>query len=122
MDARSRPGHLRLRCLTVGEHAWDGLLKMFVPPPPPPLTPHSFVLKDGDSAVHVAVTQSRLEALKLLIDARANLNLVNKRSDTPLSKAAGYGKMPFVDALADGGVDVNMAYKVRFSNACNAAI
>jgi hypothetical protein len=111
------------RCLTVGEHAWDVLLKLIAPPPPPTPSPGTlFVLKDGDSAVHVAVTQSRLEALKLLIDARANLNLVNKRGDTPLSKAAGYGKMPFVDALADGGVDVNMADKVSFFNACNAAI
>lgn len=60
----------------------------------------------GMTALMYAVEAGRVEAVKLLIEAKANINLANKKGTTALMYAALAGNMRLVQMLLDAGADV----------------
>ena len=57
--------------------------------------------------LHQAAMYGRTEIARLLIDAKADLNVQNEWGYTPLHYAAEYGRLEIVQMLIDAGADVN---------------
>ncbi len=62
---------------------------------------------DGTTALHWAVDRSDREAVSLLIDAGAKIDLANRYGVMPLSLAAERGDVVIVSRLLDAGADPN---------------
>jgi hypothetical protein len=64
-------------------------------------------LRDGAgcSLLHVAIASRNDEAIKVLINAGADLNVRNLKKDTPLHFAALYNEQAAVDLLINSGAD-----------------
>lgn len=72
----------------------------------------------GDTPLHLAAAASRLESAKVLLEAGADPNAVNRRGATPLHYACDprprsrgtwnpAAQVAIIDALIEGGADVN---------------
>jgi len=59
----------------------------------------------GMTALLYAAEGGRVDAVKLLIEAKANVSLANKKGTTPLMYGALSGKMDIVKALLAAGAD-----------------
>jgi ankyrin repeat protein/beta-lactamase regulating signal transducer with metallopeptidase domain len=60
-----------------------------------------------ETALGNAAAAGQLDAVDLLLDHKASLELPNRNQETPLIKAAGAGRVDVVRALVDRGADVN---------------
>lgn len=58
---------------------------------------------DGNSSLHVAALMNRMEVAVALLDAQADLTLLNKKKMTPLGLAAAEGQMEVVSMLMSWG-------------------
>mmetsp|Transcript_25351 Transcript_25351/g.51622 ORF Transcript_25351/g.51622 Transcript_25351/m.51622 type:complete len:244 (-) Transcript_25351:48-779(-) len=63
----------------------------------------------GNTRVHMAAWTDSIDALQLLIDAGAQLNLQDADGDTPLSNAAHQGNLRAVQVLLKAGADPRIA-------------
>mmetsp|Transcript_81868 Transcript_81868/g.122958 ORF Transcript_81868/g.122958 Transcript_81868/m.122958 type:complete len:245 (-) Transcript_81868:26-760(-) len=63
----------------------------------------------GNTRIHMAAWTDSIDALQLLIDAGAQLNLQDADGDTPLSNAAHQGNMRAVQLLLKAGADPRIA-------------
>ena len=69
------------------------------------------VTSNGCTPLYYAVSRSRLEEIKLLIKAKANVNLPDEDGRTPLDIAVMEGQIDIVELLLDApGIDVNAVY------------
>ncbi|MBI5032435.1 MAG: ankyrin repeat domain-containing protein [Chloroflexi bacterium] len=59
----------------------------------------------GMTALMYAVEFGRVDAVKLLLESKANVNLASKKGTTALMYAALAGNMDIVKALLDAGAD-----------------
>eukprot|EP00439_Symbiodinium_sp_Y106_P031895 s2259_g3.t2 len=59
----------------------------------------------------VAIRQNQVKAVKLLVHARANVNLADGRGETPLVVAVKSGQVALIQLLVEGRVDVNKAQR-----------
>lgn len=66
----------------------------------------------GRTSLHIAADKGAYEIVKLLIDAGANVNILDKYGYTPLSDALSYADI--VKALLDAGADINLGRNERF--------
>jgi ankyrin repeat protein len=73
----------------------------------------------SEPAMHMAIAKDKLDILKLLLDRKANLNVRDTYSLTPLHEAAVNGKANIVTMLIEAGADVNAQQK-RFSLPCGS--
>jgi hypothetical protein len=60
------------------------------------------------TALHEAAWRQRVETAKVLIEARANLNMKDRYGRTPLMEAAGAGKLEMVRLLVEAGADLDL--------------
>ena len=63
--------------------------------------------KEGVTPLHIACTMEFVEAVKLLIQHHANLNIQDYRDETPLYKAAEKNNVEIVTLLLESGAEVN---------------
>lgn len=66
----------------------------------------------GRTSLHIAADKGAYEIVKLLIDAGANVNVLDTYGYTPLSDALSYADI--VKALLDAGADINLGRNERF--------
>lgn len=66
----------------------------------------------GDGALHIIVRHGDLNALKLLRDHGADVNLSNSLGDTPAILATRHGDKESLCILIDAGADLSLANKV----------
>lgn len=64
--------------------------------------------KDGDTALHLAASYNRIEITKILIDAKADVNLQNKLGQTALHRAVQENNIDIARLLIDAQADVNL--------------
>ena len=62
---------------------------------------------DGMAAIHWAAYHDDVETTRLLIDAGAQVDVVNRYGVTPLSLAAENGNGTLIEALLEAGADPN---------------
>ena len=62
---------------------------------------------NGNTAVHYAASKGRMEALKFLIDARADINQRNRLRQTALHRPSIAGKTQVVSLLLESGAAVD---------------
>jgi len=67
----------------------------------------NFRNKDGETPLHIVAGESRLEAVKLLLDHGADPNAQNKEGETPLHYAAEKCDVDVVKLLLQYGADPN---------------
>ena len=74
---------------------------------------------DGFAALHLASQQGKLEAVRSLIRAGADVNLAlaNEFGDSPIISAAMCGHAAVIKALAEAGADVNFVRAMNRSTA-----
>lgn len=72
----------------------------------------------GNTRIHMAAWTDSIDALQLLIDAGAQLNLQDADGDTPLSNAAHQGNMRAVQLLLKAGADPRIANLVCVYRLC----
>jgi ankyrin repeat protein len=75
----------------------------------------------GVTALMTSATYDNLEAAKVLVEYKANVNLKNSRGETPLQMACRTGDLTFVKLLIDHGADVLAADREGYSPICCAA-
>ena len=76
----------------------------------------------GFTPLHVAARGGKLDMVKLLIEARGNVNATGKRVDTPLTLAASQGHFAVVDYLLSHGAAVNPPVEMPYDSPLDAAI
>jgi hypothetical protein len=64
--------------------------------------------EEGRTALHFAVGYGEIECAKLLIKAKANVDIKDSNQNTPLHYAAGYGQADSVKLLLDNGADKSL--------------
>lgn len=62
----------------------------------------------GENLLMIAISQSRDENLKMLLDYGANVNFYDHHNDTVANKAARYGRFDLIAALLNRGLTHNM--------------
>ena len=62
---------------------------------------------DGDPLLYTAVWRDKTEALKILVDAGADVNAMDAEGDPLLHEAVWRGHTAIVSLLIEGGADVN---------------
>ncbi|OQR89364.1 serine/threonine-protein phosphatase 6 regulatory ankyrin repeat subunit A-like [Achlya hypogyna] len=67
------------------------------------------IQQTGWSPLNIAASKGHVATVKALIQARANLNQINKNRSTPLYRASLKGHLEVVQMLLDAGADVNLA-------------
>ena len=78
--------------------------------------------ENGRTALACAALMEREPVVKLLLQARANVNTADETSQTPLSLAAERGFIQIVEALLDAeGVEVNSYDKKKLTPLMRAA-
>lgn len=60
-----------------------------------------FLIKDGDRAIHIAVSNGDPEVVKLLVDNSADINSSNYKKITPLAVACKLQDWQMVNLLLD---------------------
>jgi ankyrin repeat protein len=68
-------------------------------------------LSQDRTPLHLAIYSNFSEIVRMLIDARANLNVQDKHGDTPLHVAIMKNNLIIVQMLIDAGADVNVQAK-----------
>ena len=63
---------------------------------------------DGWAPLHEASQNGRTEIVMLLLENKCNLNVTDKKGDTPLIYAAYWNKMDTVRALVEAGCDITI--------------
>ena len=64
--------------------------------------------KWGWTPLHWAARAGKIEIVRMLIDAGANVNVQTNGGSTPLHEAVRYGSVEIVRMLIDAGADVNL--------------
>lgn len=77
--------------------------------------------RDGWAALHLAAGQKNEESCKILIEAGANVNIVNPEDTTPLHSAAYTGHVKCARILLDAGADIEAKDIVGQTPLCIAA-
>jgi len=67
--------------------------------------------KQGDTPLHIAVKLKKLDFIKELIAAGANLNAKNKKLETPLHLAINKNYIAAIKDLIESGADLNVRDK-----------
>lgn len=80
------------------------------------------VNNDGSTALIYAAYHGKLESVKALIEAKANINFTNSGGHTALMYAAYEGKTEIVNELIKDGADVNIADKSGLTALTQAAL
>ena len=62
----------------------------------------------GRSALYRASTEGKVDAMRLLLDHQANVNLRANNQSTPLIEAVTYAKLPAAQLLIERGANVNL--------------
>lgn len=83
-------------------------------------TPSMPVPLAGFTALTVASAQGNIDNIKLLLEAKADVNAANSKGVTPLMAASGQGHLEAVKALLAAGADVNKQTSFNY-NALSAA-
>ncbi|WP_343555362.1 ankyrin repeat domain-containing protein [Sphingobacterium sp.] len=60
------------------------------------------------TALHIAASNNNEEIGKLLLEANANVNVIQATGDTPLHFAAQHGNIDFIVALLENGADTRI--------------
>ncbi|CUG44955.1 ankyrin repeat protein, putative [Bodo saltans] len=76
----------------------------------------------GKSALHFAMKSGSIEAVKLLVDHGASVNLADKEDVSPLMEAVSGGNQEIVKLIIDAGADVNARNRMGVSPLMFAAI
>ena len=63
----------------------------------------------GQSALHVAVEIGNLEMIKMLLDAKADVNITDDDGETPLMIAAHNNELEIIRVLLDAGANLHLA-------------
>ena len=72
------------------------------------INPLTFLLPEGDSCLHLAVSRGDIRATKLLISAGLDLNKKGDMSCTPLHIAYAENQITAIDLLIQSGADQNV--------------
>jgi len=80
------------------------------------------VNNDGSTAMIYASYHGKLESVKALIEAKANINATNSGGHTALMYAAFEGRTDVVNELLKAGADVNIADKSGLTALTQAAL
>jgi hypothetical protein len=76
----------------------------------------------GSTALQVAATSGRTDAVQCLVDAGADLNLADADGDTPLAKAVGFNKPSCVHVLYENGANYKCSNKADATILHKAAV
>lgn len=77
--------------------------------------PNKVLISDGDTALHIAIDNNQSEVIHLLLNSKANLNILNKKSISPLMRAILYEKKDITKAILETKrADVNLASAIDF--------
>jgi ankyrin repeat protein len=71
-----------------------------------PINLNLFVYKDGDTALHKAASNDKLEIVELLLQKGADIEAKDKYGYTVLHKAARYSKLEIVNLLLEKGANI----------------
>lgn len=63
--------------------------------------------EESDNPLHVASEFGEMGAVRVLLDAGADVNALGRSEETPLHRAAAEGHVNIVEALIESGADVN---------------
>jgi len=65
---------------------------------------------DGDSVLHIAIINKRIEMIKLLLENGADINAKNHKNETPLDLAILYKYTDITELLVEKGAKTNAKY------------